>query len=224
MHVDFGALAPGQKYKLITASVIPRPIAFITTLNEDGSCNAAPFSAFNYVSDDPPLVVLGMQVYPQGGDRSGEVKDTLRNIMRSGEFVINFVDETLLEPMVGSAADFPRDESEIQAFALDIVSSSRVKSPRLAKSLIAMECRLWKVTNVSQTRAVVFGEILSMHFRDDLFDVSTSHINLEKYRPVGRLFGSLYVRLTDLLSIPTRTHAQLVRALSKADPKLPQAE
>jgi 2-nitrobenzoate nitroreductase len=209
MDVDFGTLPAAARYKLITGSVIPRPIAFVTTLNEDGTVNAAPFSAFNYVSDAPPLVVLGIQPHGTGSDRPGETKDTLRNIERNGEFVINFVDENIVAAMVNCAADFPNGLSEPATENLVTTASSIIHTPRFRDTPIAMECGLWKMIDASPTRKIIIGEIRSMYFRDDLIDPQTWHVAVERYRPVGRLFASHYARLTDLFSIPTPSFASL---------------
>lgn len=209
MDILLADLTAAQKYKLISGAVIPRPIALITTLNEDGGVNAAPFSAFNYVSDDPPLVVVGMQPHPPQSSRSDETKDTCANILRNREFVINLIDGDLVSQMVGCAADFPRGASEAEAFDIETRPAALVSAPLIAKAPIAMECRLWRHIEASATRIIVFGEILSMRFRDDILDSENHRIDLEAYRPMGRLFASHYVRLNDMFSIPTPSYASV---------------
>jgi len=195
-----------QRYKLIAGAIVPRPIALVTTLNEDGSCNAAPFSAFNYVSEDPPLVVLGLQVHDDDGPRSGEMKDTTRNILRTSQFVVNLLDEALLEPMVGCAADFPPGMSETAAVGIELAASRDVAPPRLARSPFALECTTKQILNFSHHRAVLIGEVISIHARDDAIDRETLRVDLERYRPIGRLFGSLYCKTRDIVSLPTPSY------------------
>lgn len=209
MDVLLADLTAAQKYKLISGVVIPRPIALITTLNEDGGVNAAPFSAFNYVSDDPPLVVVGMQPHPSQSARSDETKDTCANILRNKEFAVNLVDDGLVSQMVGCAADFPRGASEAEAFAMETRPAACISAPVIAKAPVAIECRLWRHIEASATRMIIFGEILSMRFRDDILDRENHRIDIETYRPTGRLFASHYVRLNDIFSIPTPSYASL---------------
>src|SRR5690349_17088059 len=130
-HFTLAELHRRQRYKLIAGAIVPRPIALVTTLHPDGKCNAAPFSAFNYVSEDPPLVVLGLQVHDDDGERSGEIKDTTRNILRTSEFVVNLLDESMLADMVGCATDFPPGISETDALGLRLVPSVDVSPPRI---------------------------------------------------------------------------------------------
>lgn len=201
-HYSLADLHRRQRYKLIAGAIVPRPIALVTTLNEDGTCNAAPFSAFNYVSEDPPLVVLGLQVYDDDGTRMGEIKDTTRNILRTEEFVVNLLDEDLLGDMVGCATNFPPGVSETAAVGLELTSSRDVTPPRLTRAPFALECRTKQVLNFSAHRAVLIGEVLSVYVRDDIVDRETLRIDLARYRPVGRLFGSLYCTTRDVVSCP----------------------
>ena len=206
-HFSLADLHRRQRYKLIAGAIVPRPIALVTTLNADGSCNAAPFSAFNYVSEDPPLIVLGLQVHDDDGERSGEIKDTTRNILRTHEFVVNLLDEGLLSDMVECATDFPTGVSEVAAVGLQLAASMQVSSPRIERSPFALECRTKQILNFSEHRAVVIGEVLSVYVRDDIVDPDTLRIDLERYRPIGRLFGSLYCRTRDIVSCPTMDYA-----------------
>jgi flavin reductase (DIM6/NTAB) family NADH-FMN oxidoreductase RutF len=202
-HYSLADLHRRQRYKLIAGAIVPRPIALVTTLNEDGSCNAAPFSAFNYVSEDPPLVVLGLQVHDDDGARMGDMKDTTRNILRTQQFVVNLLDEDLLVDMVGCATDFPVGVSETAAVGLELTRSCDVMPPRLTRAPFALECCTKQVLNFSEHRAVLIGEVLSVYVRDDIVDRDTLRIDLARYRPIGRLFGSLYCRTSDIVSCPT---------------------
>lgn len=184
------------RYKLITGTVMPRPIALVTTLNADGSVNAAPYSAFNYMCEDPPLCALGIERYGDESHREGELKDTLRNILERGEFVVNMVDEPMLEKMVLCATDFPADISEPERVGFALTPSTLVKPPRIAIAPVAWECRRFSVLDYSTLRAIVFGEIVSMHFRDGLLDEQTMRVDLDQYQPYGRLGGPNYCETT----------------------------
>lgn len=185
------------RYKLITGSVMPRPIALVTTLNADGSVNAAPYSAFNYMCEDPPLCALGIERYGDESHREGEIKDTLRNILERGEFVVNMVDEPMLEKMVLCATDFPAHISEPDRVGFELAPSTMVKPPRIAIAPVAWECRRFSVLDqYSPLRAIVFGEMVSMHFRDGILNEETMRVNLDKYQPFGRLGGPNYCETT----------------------------
>jgi len=194
--ISMGALASRQRYKLITGSVMPRPIALITTLNADGSCNAAPYSAFNYMCEDPPLCAVGIERYGDESHREGEIKDTLRNILERGEFVVNMVDGPMLERMVLCATDFPATVSEPQSVGFDLAPSAAVATPRIAMAPVSWECRRYSVLDYSTLRAIVFGEIVSMHFGDGLLDRETMRVDLDRYQPYGRLGGPNYCETT----------------------------
>lgn len=215
-HFALADLHRRQRYKLIAGAIVPRPIALVTTQNEDGSCNAAPFSAFNYVSEDPPLVVLGLQVHDDDGERSGEIKDTTRNILRTSQFVVNLLDEDLLVDMVGCATDFPTGISETAAMGLGLAASRDVAPPRIARAPFALECRTKQVLDFSDHRAVLIGEVISIYARDDIIDLETLHVDLARYRPIGRLFGSLYCKTRDVVSCPTRNYSSWLTTRDQA--------
>jgi flavin reductase (DIM6/NTAB) family NADH-FMN oxidoreductase RutF len=194
--VSMTGLTPSQRYKLITGSVMPRPIAFVTTLNADGSCNAAPYSAFNYMSEDPPLLAIGVERYGDESHREGEIKDTLRNILERGEFVVNFVDGPMLEGMVRCATDYPAGVSEAETNGFELAPSVEVAVPRIAMAPACWECRRFSILEFSRIRAIVFGEIVSMHFRDGLLNEETLRVNVDLYEPYGRLGGPNYCATT----------------------------
>lgn len=198
-------LTSSQRYRLITGSVMPRPIALITTLGPDGLCNAAPYSAFNYMGEDPPLLAIAVERYGEESHRPGEVKDTLRNILLSGEFVVNMVDEPLLESMVACGSDYPADISETEAIGLETEPSHSISVPRLVRAPIAWECRRFAVLDFSHLRSIVIGEIVSMHFREGLLDETTLRVNVDRYHPCGRLGGPNYCRTTDRIRLPVPT-------------------
>lgn len=193
-----------EKFRLITGSVMPRPIALVTTLNGNDSCNAAPFSAFNYVSDDPPLLAIGFDRYGDENHRPGDAKDTLANILARDTFVVNMVDEALLETAVACATDYPASVSETEALALELAPSLAVDVPRLAAAPIAWECRKHTILDVSATRTVMLGQIEAMYFRDDLLDSTALRVNAEKFHPMGRMGGARYAHTREFVTVPLR--------------------
>jgi len=202
MQLPLSDLSGSQKYHLLSSLVVPRPIAWVTTLNEDGSVNAAPFSYFNLMGEDPPLVVLGI------GKRPGGIpKDTVRNLHRTREFVLNIVTEENAQAMSYCGTDFPAGVSEVTALGLATEPSVLVKPPRLAISPAQIEGRELQTLLIGGNQ-VVMGELLFVHIRDEFIDASTLRVHTEKMGIVGRLQGGLtggYSRTRDpfLLKRPT---------------------
>src|ERR1700719_4263892 len=203
-------LSPHDRYKLLCGVVVPRPIALVTTLDENGKVNAAPFSFFNVFSEDPPLVVLGLQHKADSAP-----KDTTRNIHRSGQFVVHMVDEALASAMNDCAVDFPYGNSEVEATGLATLPSIDVAVPRLAAAPSALECRQQVALAFGPQRELLVGEVLRLHAREGLIDEARMHVDLDVYRPVGRLFGNLYATQRDVFALARESHAQwLARARS----------
>lgn len=199
----FADLTPQDRYKLLCAVVIPRPIALVTTLARNGAVNAAPFSFFNVFSEDPALVVLGLQHKPDGS-----LKDTAEAIQRMGVFVVNLVDEALGEAMNLCAVDFPEGESEAEAASLALAPGVDVPVPHLAAAPFALECRKTVALSFGPGRELLVGEVLRLHAREGLLDESALRIDAVAYRPVGRLFGDLYARQNDRFALTRETHAE----------------
>jgi flavin reductase (DIM6/NTAB) family NADH-FMN oxidoreductase RutF len=196
-------LSPHDRYKLLCGVVVPRPIALVTTLDANGAVNAAPFSFFNVFSEDPPLVVLGLQ---NKADRTP--KDTTRNIHRDGEFVVHMVDEALASAMNDCAIDFPSGDSEVAATGLVTLASVDVKVPRLAAAPFALECRRSVSLAFGPGRELLVGEVLRVHARDGLVDTSNMYIDFAAYRPIGRLFGNLYSYQREIFAMDRENHSQ----------------
>ena len=207
MYFHLPDLARKQRYKLIAGAIVPRPIALITTCNADGSINAAPFSAFNYMSEDPPLVAVGLQVHPDGSAREGQPKDTASNIARTGEFVVNIADEPMLPDLVDCAIDFPPADSEVERLGLATAACLHIAPPRLAAAPFAFECRRKVALDFGPFRTIVIGEIVGVHVRDGLVDPATFNIDLERFHPVGRLAGTWYAWQRERISMPIRPFA-----------------
>jgi flavin reductase (DIM6/NTAB) family NADH-FMN oxidoreductase RutF len=196
-------LSPHDRYKLLCGVVVPRPIALVTTLDANGAVNAAPFSFFNVFSEDPPLVVLGLQ---NKTDRTP--KDTTRNVRRDGEFVVHMVDEALASAMNDCAIDFPSGDSEVAATGLVTLPSVDVRVPRLAAAPFALECRRSVALAFGPGRELLVGEVLRVHARDGLVDTSNMYIDFEAYRPIGRLFGNLYSYQREIFAMDRESHSQ----------------
>jgi flavin reductase (DIM6/NTAB) family NADH-FMN oxidoreductase RutF len=197
MHYASRDLTPAQRYKLLVGFVVPRPIAWVTTLGPTGLVNAAPFSFFNVLAEDPPLVVIS---FNRRSD--GLIKDTVRNIERSGEWVVNIADEPLAEIMHRTGGEFPSDVSEVEKFGLATAPSVDVKPPRIRDAPFALECRTWQVIDVGSERRLLLGEGVHLHIRDDVFDPSNLRVRDEAFVPIGRMFGDRYVRTRDRVVFP----------------------
>ncbi|OVZ66565.1 flavin reductase [Pigmentiphaga sp. NML030171] len=205
-HVSMAGLSEMQRYWLITGSVGPRPIALVTSLDADSLCNAAPFSAFNYMGEDPPLFAIAVVAYGQESHRPGEAKDTLRNIREHEEFVVNMVDEAIVDQAVQCGSDFPAHVSEAEAVGFTLAPCTAVRVPRIAEAPISWECRLFRILDISTQRAIVFGEILAMNFRDDLLDEQALRVDVGRFAPVGRLGGPNYCLTRERRRIPVPTY------------------
>lgn len=197
MDIELAGLAPQQRYKLLIGLVFPRPIAWISTVGESGVANCAPYSFFNVFSDDPPLVVVGF-----GRRDSGSLKDSLANIRRSGEFVVNLVDEPLANAMQLSSGDFPPEVSEFAQAGLTPEPASVVGQPRIAEAVASLECRVFRRIEINAGRELVVGEVLSIHARDGIIDAQRLRVSEALYRPIGRLFGSRYCTTRQRFDLP----------------------
>lgn len=192
MNFTVSELVSLEVYKLLAGTVVPRPIALVTSKNEHGLVNAAPFSFFNLVGADPPLVVLGV-----GNRASGVGKDTARNIRTNGEFVVNLVDENLADAMNLCAIDFPAHLSEIEAAKLELCASQIVKIPRLAASPVALECREFQTLEIGRNH-LILGEVVAIWIRDELVDARNFHVATNDLHLVGRMGGAGgYVKTSD---------------------------
>jgi flavin reductase (DIM6/NTAB) family NADH-FMN oxidoreductase RutF len=202
MQLNLSELSASKRYHLLSSIVVPRPIAWVTTLNEDGSVNAAPFSYFNLMGENPPLVVLGI------GKRPGEIaKDTMRNLRRTREFVINIVTEENAEMMNLCGTDFPPGTSEVQALGLATEPSVLVKPPRLTLSPAHFEGRELQTLLIGGNQ-VIMGELLVVHIRDEFIDAETLRVHTEKMGIIGRLQGGGggYTRTRDHFDLKRPTY------------------
>ncbi|WP_144182867.1 flavin reductase family protein [Elioraea rosea] len=198
MLFDCASLSPENTYKLLVSTVVPRPIAWVTTLDENGTPNAAPYSFFNAMSGSPPVVAIGI-----GPKREG-LKDTGENIRRAREFVVNLVTDRTAEAMNVTAIDFPAGVNELAEAGLTTAKSSHVAPPRIAESPVAVECRLHTLIELGQGRAVVLGEVLAFHIDDAcVLDPARCYIDTPRLGLIGRMHGAGgYLRTTDRLEMP----------------------
>jgi flavin reductase (DIM6/NTAB) family NADH-FMN oxidoreductase RutF len=188
MEVDFDVLTPYQRYKLMTGLIVPRPIALVTTVNAQGIVNAAPFSLFNMIGEEPPLVLISLN-----RSAAGALKDTAVNILANGEFVVHIADEPMAQAMHDCSTPLPPDQSELDMVGLTTIPSSAVAPPRIAEAPVAFECRLSeKIEN--ESRHIFIGRVLRLHARDGLLDMDRHHVRLDEYFPVARFGSDLYVR------------------------------
>ncbi len=199
MLFNFEELPPRECYKLLVSTVTPRPIAWVVSLDANGTLNAAPFSFFNAFSGDPPVVGIGV-----GSHKPPEPKDTRANIRETGEFVVNLVSEETAAAMNITAIEFNRGVNELGKTKLTTIPSSRVKPPRIAESPVALECKLMQIVELGPNNGLVLGRVVAMHVRDDaVIDPAKNYINTPKLHLIGRMHGaSWYVRTTDLFEMP----------------------
>jgi flavin reductase (DIM6/NTAB) family NADH-FMN oxidoreductase RutF len=199
MLFDFLDTSNENVYKLLVATIGPRPIAWVTTRDVDGSINTAPFSFFNAMSGNPPVVAFGI-----GGRGPGDVKDTGGNIRRTGQFVVNLVSYELAEQMNVTAIDFPKEVDELKEAGLTTAPSLHVKPPRIAEAPVAMECERLVIVDVGIDRAVVMGKVVAMYVRDDcVLNKERCYIDTPKLDLIGRMHGAgWYSRVTDRFELP----------------------
>ena len=190
-------VTPHERYKLLISFVLPRPIAWLTTIGPTGVVNAAPFSFFNVFAEDPPLIMVAINKRADG-----RIKDSWANIERTGEFVVNLTDEPLARAMHDSSGDFPPEMGEPDYLGLKTAPSVDVKPPRLADAPWALECKTWQVITVKDDRQLVIGEGVRFHVRDELWDPKAMRVLMDKYHPIGRMFADRYCRTDDRVVFP----------------------
>ena len=184
-------------YRILTGVVVPRPIAFVSTMSKDGLINLAPYSFFNAVAYDPPTIV-----FSSSRRAGGKLKDTLAHIEETGEFVVNIVVDDIAEAMNRTAAEYPSEGSEFEIAGLTPAPSQKVRPPRVAESPVNMECRLQQVVPLGQgdhQHGLVIGQVVLMHIRDDL--IEGHRINHQRLKPTGRLAGSMYCHTSDVFEM-----------------------
>lgn len=193
MDFDLTTLDDAVTYKVLTACVYPRPIAWITTLDRAGRINAAPYSFFNVMGSAPPTVAIGVLADPAKG-----IKDSARNILDTAEFVVNLVPHALARAMNITAVDAPGGTDELALAGLDPAPSQAVRPPRIAQCPVALECTRLEALTTGPHQTLIVGRVVSIHV-DDAFvkDAARGHVHAEAMDHVGRLYASGYTRCTD---------------------------
>jgi flavin reductase (DIM6/NTAB) family NADH-FMN oxidoreductase RutF len=199
MIFDVSQAKPREIYNLLIGLVAPRPIALVTSHNEQGQLNAAPFSAYNYLCTDPPVVGIGVTNRP--GTRTP--KDTAHNIRANGEFVVNVVTEDLLKQMNICATDFPAEVDELEMAGLETAPSALVKVPRIRSAHAALECVEHTTLEIGRSR-IILGRVVAMYVEDQFVDPAGPYIRAEELHAVGRMNGlGSYVKTRDgFLTVP----------------------
>ncbi|MCY6992002.1 flavin reductase family protein [Staphylococcus argensis] len=190
-------LSKTQNYKLLTGGIIPRPIAFVTTHDKRGTLNAAPFSFFNAVCAEPPMVMISV------GRKDGERKDTTLNILDNEEFVVHITDEDIIEAVNTTAASHDRSVNELNFTDLEVVPSESVKVPGVKQAKIRFECRLHQLIPLGdeiEGSDIIIGEVVHYHIDDDIYYDDTK-INADQLNAIARLSGSNYSKLGEQFTI-----------------------
>lgn len=195
MQIDMRTAPFAERYKIVSSTITPRPIAWITSISKEGVVNAAPYSFFNAVGADPPLIVLGLMKHPT----SRGLKNTAANIIATGEFVVNLVCEADAEKMNLSSADAPADVSEIDFAGIETAPSTVVAPPRIATSPVSFECRKSVALDIGSFQTVVIGEILFAHIADEFVtNPEKLYLDTPAMKLIGRTHGTgWYIRNSD---------------------------
>jgi flavin reductase (DIM6/NTAB) family NADH-FMN oxidoreductase RutF len=190
LEIDPAHLDRRSAYSLMISVIVPRPIAWVSSISPEGAANLAPFSYFNGISSQPPILMIAV------GSRRGERKDTWRNIEQTREFVVNAVVPEVMDAMVISSGEFPPGVDEFKEAGVTPLASVRVKPPRVAESPVSMECALERIVEVSGT-ALILGKVLLYHVRDDLMEQGV--VEPARLRPVARLGDDDYAYLGEVV-------------------------
>ena len=200
MNFDMEKARGRATYNLLIGLVAPRPIALVTSMNEDGRLNAAPFSSYNYLCTDPPIIGMGVTDRPTGGFVP---KDTARNIRRTGEFVVNVVTEDIAKQMNICATDFPAEVDELEMAGLATTPSPIVKVPRIEQAHAALECREYTTMEIGRSR-IILGRVVAIYIEDKFIDPAGPYVRAEELHAIGRMNGlGSYVKTRDsFLTMP----------------------
>lgn len=192
------AMSEREVFKILKGTIIPRPIAFVTTISNEKVVNGAPFSYFNIVSPNPPMISLAIQ------RESERIKDTARNIEMNGEFVVHIVDRDNVAKVNETAATLPYNESELELAKMTQVPSELISVPGIKEAKVRMECKIFKSIPIESEGKVVcdliIGEVVQFHLNEEVYEVN-GRINADKLNPVSRLAGSEYAKIGELFSI-----------------------
>lgn len=194
MRIDPGEFGAERLYRLMTGIVVPRPIAWVTSLSSKGVLNLAPFSAFTFVSQKPPMLAISV------GRKAGVYKDTAHNILDTGEYVIHIADTPLMRAVHESAVEHPADVSEVEHLGLETAPSELIKVPRLTAPPVAMECRFRQCLEFGEAKSrLIVGEVVMLHIRDGL--VNDGKVETAALDPIARIAGPRYARLGEIVTL-----------------------
>ena len=207
-QIDFSTLSAYQRYKLMASLIVPRPIALVTTQSAEGVVNAAPFSMFNMLGEDPPILMISINKL-----QDDLLKDTSANILANGEFVVHIADEPMAEQMHRCGDRLPASHSELDAVGFTAAPSCAVLPPRIVQAPVAFECRLSEKLETA-SRHIFIGEVLWLHAREDLIDLERHRVKLQNYFPVARFGASFYVRTRDRFSMEAANAVNAIDSLS----------
>jgi flavin reductase (DIM6/NTAB) family NADH-FMN oxidoreductase RutF len=193
--VDPTELPKKDAYRLLLSTIVPRPIAFVSTVSSEGELNLAPFSFFNGISSSPPLVSIAV------ANRKGQMKDTARNAVETNELVLNVVTEKIMQGMNKTSGSYDSNVNEFEVAGLTPAPSQVVKPPRVAESPVNLECRLDRWISVADDSVtLLLARVLLIHVQEELWDDS-GLVAVEKLHPVGRLGGNAYCRVRDVFEM-----------------------
>lgn len=190
-EIDFSKLSAYQRYKLMASLIVPRPIALVTSLGANNVVNAAPFSMFNMIGEDPPILMLSINKLSDG-----HLKDTAANILLNKEFVVHMTDEPMVEKMHACGESLPSTVSELEHVGLLSTPSKCVKPPRIVEAPVAFECALHE-TLETESRYVFIGRVLWLSVKNGLVDTVKWHVNLKEYQPIARFGASFYIKTNE---------------------------
>lgn len=209
MEFDFGALKASDRYKLLVSLVVPRPIALVTTVGAGDVVNAAPFSFFNVLGDDPPILIVSV-------DRKldGTLKDTARNIIANREFVVHMVDEAIAQKMHGCSVEAAQSVSELDLVGFTQRPGKTVRPPRIAEAPVALECTLHSDIETG-SRNLFIGEVKWLHVRDGIVDPQTLRRVPRMFHPIGRLYANKYCKLGEEFEYDNNQYIEVMRQMGR---------
>lgn len=214
-HFDFARLGARDRYKLLIGTVVPRPIAFVTTKSPAGKVNAAPYSFFNVLSADPAILAIGVENHPDM-----RFKDTALNIRHTEVFTVNIVDDAIVDAMNVCAVAFPPHVDELAAAGLTALPGTHIDCPRIAEAPAAFECERYLTLAVGKSREIILGRVVGLFLRDGLVDPETKHVDQGKMDAIGRMGGHGYARTRERFDLKTPSVAEWEAARKVIEPSL----
>jgi flavin reductase (DIM6/NTAB) family NADH-FMN oxidoreductase RutF len=199
---DFASLSPKERYKLLIGAVVPRPIALVTSIDGEGRINAAPFSFFNCLSADPPILALGIEFR-----RDGRSKDTGQNVKETQAFTVNIVSHSMMEAMNVCAIPFDPTIDELKEAGFTHRPGVKVACPGIAESPAIFECKHYVTLGIGKSREIILGEVVQAHIHAEAIDKTKLYVQADVLDAVGRMGGHGYVRANAVFDLPTMSVA-----------------